>query len=432
MATTRTVLRQRLSEALGDYWSSTTTGSGDSVTLVDTDLRRLFGSNDEPAGWWILMTSGAASGEVRRVKFSSGYTASSGTAIVSDDFSASTGSGSTYEIHRISPEQKNNAINRAAELLFTRGLYLPVVDETLVVDDLLLNGNMETFSGGFTSWATFGSPTVTAETSRVIQGSSAAKIVAAGSDEGIEQNRFAAININEHVNKTLHFQGHVFAAAANAARLRVTFDGSTFTSSSYHGGSDEWEGPSSMYVQVSIPTDATELTFTLDVANGNTAYFDDLRAWIGGHKIRRYTIPTTFRRGPNYVLYQANNNETYGTYAPLHRRPPQGSRLRLVGSNVLSRPSTEAGTMEVEDDAIELIVARAAQYLCQMLSGNPLSNTAEIYRGEEAKWNAAVERILATGGVLPARMGSELPTEWYIEEDGEARYLVLDKSRFGR
>ncbi len=70
--TTRAVLRQRLSEALGDYTSMTTTSAGaaDGTTLIDSGLRNLPGGRDDDSfeGWYVLVTSGQASGEIKRVR----------------------------------------------------------------------------------------------------------------------------------------------------------------------------------------------------------------------------------------------------------------------------------------------------------------------------------------------------------------------------
>ena len=64
--TTRATLRQRLSEAIGDYQSLTTTSDGNSAgtSVVDTGLRNLPGGADDAAfdGKYVLVTSGANTG----------------------------------------------------------------------------------------------------------------------------------------------------------------------------------------------------------------------------------------------------------------------------------------------------------------------------------------------------------------------------------
>ena len=63
--TTRLVMEQRVSEALGDYYSLTTTSAGNAggTTIVATGLQDLPGGNDDDAfeNWSIHITSGPIS-----------------------------------------------------------------------------------------------------------------------------------------------------------------------------------------------------------------------------------------------------------------------------------------------------------------------------------------------------------------------------------
>ena len=143
--TTSLVLIQRLSEAIGDYLSLTAS-SGTSTTVVDTDLDNLAEDNGGVQGYVKIVTdaggSGAApEGEIRRIKNgTSGYTASSTTITVNFAFTASPASGDTYELHRFDPVVKRNAINRAIETLYPQ-LYLPIRDQSVVVNNRLLNSD---------------------------------------------------------------------------------------------------------------------------------------------------------------------------------------------------------------------------------------------------------------------------------------------------
>jgi hypothetical protein len=140
--TTRAVLTQRVSESVGDYEALTTTSSGSTTTLVATALADLTESDDGIQGW-IEITDGNNDGEIRRIKGVGGYTASTTTITVNFAFSNTVGSGVGYILHRINPTDKHNAINRAIEALFP-DLYLPIRDESLIVDSLVLNGSFET------------------------------------------------------------------------------------------------------------------------------------------------------------------------------------------------------------------------------------------------------------------------------------------------
>ena len=157
MTTTRVALLQRLSEQIGDWWTDTTTSIGNvnQKELIDTSLLKhtMGGDDDGFLDWWVRMTSGAASGETGRVSSS---TASTGTLTFSSAFSARIASGVTYELHRFDPADKHNALNAAARLLYP-SLAVPLMDETLVVDDLLSNPSFESAfgSGPHPSWTNF-------------------------------------------------------------------------------------------------------------------------------------------------------------------------------------------------------------------------------------------------------------------------------------
>ena len=122
--TTRATLRQRLSEEMGDYQSLTTTSDGNSAgtSVVDTGLRNLSGGADDGAfeGWYILVTSGANTGEARRIK---SYISNTNTLVTQEAFSGgAVQSLVTYELHQYDPAQKHQAINRAIEELFPLSL----------------------------------------------------------------------------------------------------------------------------------------------------------------------------------------------------------------------------------------------------------------------------------------------------------------------
>ena len=133
--TTRQVLRERLSQAIGDYYSLATTGSGagDGTTMVDADLANLTEDNGGVQGW-VIQTSGNNYGEIRRIKNgTAGYTASSTTININRACTNQVASGVSYELHRFDPVRKHDALEIALEGLFPY-LYKPVIED-LVIDN---------------------------------------------------------------------------------------------------------------------------------------------------------------------------------------------------------------------------------------------------------------------------------------------------------
>lgn len=142
-ATARSVIRRLLSEFAGDSRLLTTTSAGNAggTTWVDTELANLTEDDDGVKGW-VIPTAGTNDGEIRRVKAVGGYLAASTTGTVNFAFTNQVASGVTYELHFIDPAFKHNAIDRAIETMFP-DLYVTLRDETLVIDNLLLNQDFE-------------------------------------------------------------------------------------------------------------------------------------------------------------------------------------------------------------------------------------------------------------------------------------------------
>ena len=424
--TTRAVLRQRLSEAIGDYTSMTTTSNGaaDGSTLIDTGLRNLPGGRDDDAfeGWYVLLTSSAASGEIKRV-LQSRQNVNSIT--LQEAFSIQVAGSVTYELHRNDPTLKHNAINRGIEELSSQ-VPLPLRDETLVVDNLLTNWDFETFvtaTSVFTGWTSTGSPTLTQNTSLVIHGDGSGSIAATDATEGLYQT--AVVNANEVTNKQVTFECWVYATVADAVRIRILWGSASYESHDYHSGTDQWELQS---IQVTVPTSATEITAILEVTTGNTGIFD--ACWMSVRPLYKYTVPTTIIRGPHYVYQQLDRHNPLGTYVPVIRGtgPETGRILRLEGKGVLTRPASDTATVEVGEPYVNVIIAYAAMFYNRVLLAQASQQQRARYAEDMQMWGQEASSLVRE--LRPARMSAQRSDyTWHIEEDSGGRYLVFDISR---
>jgi hypothetical protein len=424
--TTRAVLRQRLSEAIGDYTTMTTTSAGaaDGTTLVDTGIRNLPGGRDDDAfeGWYVLLTSGAASGEIKRVLQSR---ESVNSVTLQEAFSIQVASGITYELHRNDPVLKHNAINRGIEELSSQ-IPLPLRDETLVVDNLLTNWDFETFVAAtsvFTGWTSTGSPTLTQNTSLVIHGDGSGSIAATDATEGLYQT--AVVNANEVTNKQVTFECWVYATVADAVRIRILWGSASYESHDYHSGADQWELQS---IQVTVPTSATEITAILEVTTGNTGIFD--ACWMSVRPLYKYTVSTSIVRGPHYVYQQLDRHNPLGTYVPVIRGtgPETGRILRLEGKGVLTRPSSDTATVEVGEPYVNVIIAYAAMFYNRVLLAQASQQQRARYSEDMQMWGREASSLVRE--LRPARMSAQRSDyTWHIEEDSGGRYLVFDISR---
>ena len=436
MATARSVFRGLLANELhssrGTSLSTTSAGNAGGTTLVDTGLKNLPSGNDDDfcVGFWILITElvagGPAIGESGKVSV---YTASSGTVTIESALTAQIQTGTSYELHRYDPNDLNTAINRSVELLYPY-LYTSKSDESLIVDNLLLNPSLDTFSTTFTSWDNIGTPTLAAETTRKVHGTGSAKITATGATEGIEQNIFTTTNFKELVGKTLRVRGWTFGTVASAVRLRVTFDGSTYTNADYNGGDAEWENDGSQKIDAVIPADATEMTISCECIDAGVGYFDLVRAWID--RRTEYTIPSAILKGPYTLEIQRNVDEPQGVFDPvedfsvkdatdtgarsliLNRALPSGMIMRVTGIGKLSTMSTDAATTEIDAPQTHLVVARAAQWLYENLESDSSIGGREEYSRLATKWEKRTKELLATPGMRMRQMGASLNRRyWY-------------------
>lgn len=116
--------RTQLSKDLGDFFESTTTGAGSTTTLVDDAI----GDWDEDSFFLnrrrtTIYMQGA--GEERRVDPDTGITTSN-TLTVTRAFTSGTGSGNTWELHRLfTAAQKDEAITVALDLIWPK-MFLPI------------------------------------------------------------------------------------------------------------------------------------------------------------------------------------------------------------------------------------------------------------------------------------------------------------------
>ena len=415
--TTRQVLRERLSQAIGDYYSLATTGSGagDGTTMVDADLANLTEDNGGVQGW-VIQTSGNNSGEIRRIKNgTAGYTASSTTININRACTNQAASGVSYELHRFDPARKHDALEIALEGLFPY-LYKPVIED-LVIDNQLSNSNFETWTGSaFTGWTATGSPTLSQETSVVAYpGSSAAKVVA-GSLAQLTQS--VNVPTEKITGDTAKARFWVYATATSAARIRIDF-GSETVSSDYHTGTDQWE-----YIELDadVPSGATKVQMELEVASSQTAYFD--HGYLAVGPVSRYTIPSSIVHGPQFVEIQAEDLNPSGKFRRF-RYPLEGRMLRLRGMGILSVPSSDTGTTEIDGPKINLVIARAAEALFSMVTGDD-----DNLRHNPEWWSREADRYLTQPGVRMSPMSAMNGYGSYtFEEDEDGRYIRLKALR---
>ncbi len=130
MGTTQADLLAGFSRALGDAFTSTTTGAGAAggTTLVDARLQPV--PDNAFRGRWVRLPATVAEADKNRLVTAS--VQSSGTLTVTPGFPAQVGAGVAYQLHRYDPALKLQALNDARIAAFRR-LFVQVEDTSLTV-----------------------------------------------------------------------------------------------------------------------------------------------------------------------------------------------------------------------------------------------------------------------------------------------------------
>ena len=411
---------------LGFYFSGSLTSIGGAAgaNIVDTKVTRF---NIGPmVNRWILLTSGSLLGEAQRI--SSVSDDAVGTITPVRAFTAQVASGVTYEIFDEDPNIIHLALEQAIRKLNgSNPLWLS--NETLIADNLVLNPLFATgAANAFTSWTSIGAPTLTDNTNYIWHGARSANIAPAAANEGLEQNLLTVANgfarIDQAVGKTLHVRAAIRATDANP-RLRVTFNGTTYTSSAVHSGDDDWEGPSVHRVDVAIPAGATEMTVSVESA-GTTAFQAGLvTAWID--RIHRYTVPTSFvYPDPHFVSQQRYEDRPNGEYVKLQEGawPVSGRILRLEGQGRLTVPTTDTGTVELDEARAEILAALATRSLQRTMRGVDKGNREERLQ-DEREWDAEAERLRVSLGAPEMLHTVNHRQGWRVQNVSGVSYLLI-------
>jgi len=139
--TTRAALRLDVGRRCGMVVETVTTSAGaaGATTAVASTLSQY--SDDYFNGWFAVLPTGPTDGTgTYEAKYVSDFASSTGT-LTTLAFSAQVASGQTLHLYSVNPEYLHDALNRAGQTLYRddRGplLYLPVVDESLIVGNLL-------------------------------------------------------------------------------------------------------------------------------------------------------------------------------------------------------------------------------------------------------------------------------------------------------
>jgi hypothetical protein len=387
MSITLLSLQERVARALRGYdsCSATADGSTDFTTFVSTELAE---QRDEYfRDRFIKITASTDSGvtlETRKIRNKENP---SGTVHPYRAFTTQITSGSSASIFKYDPSQLTYFINEAVRQSLPF-ITTPIVDDTLITDNLLPNASFEEGSTTPTLWSS--SLATVARSSTHIHGSystslgTAAGKIYIGSDTQPEFLRLAG------TNPVLY--GWVKTAAANNARLAISYTtvggDTTTTYSDYHSGDNEWEMLEVDDVSVPDITTPTASTDLADIqiwcctATTTTAYFDNLFLPITNTE---YLMPASLTKVVR--AYSCNDWDTHGITSRYdiavdqyedngtqyltfpNGFPASGKKIELHGSLNFSDLSSDSDTLAIPKEWEAVIVNGAcAGFLYSIVS----------------------------------------------------------------
>ncbi len=332
MSKTLPELRQRLSRAIGDYISETvTTAIAASTSVISTSLLKYTNKDDYFNRWWVLITSLANIGVVRKI---TDYTASTGAnTVLGSNLTSDGASLATFEVHKYDPDNYTNALNNAARQL-NDYLFRLVEDTTVATDGESYEFELPTsFQVGQLAWVYY-YPDIEVHTITGI--SVAASTIVTTSD-----------NHNLTTGDSVIIESSNSTPTIDGTRTVTVLSSTTF----------------------SIPVTVTVAGTKGNVSNKSTV--ESRREPIWGWSIVDIS-GTKYLRVPNL-----NKN-----------------KLCLVGTTPLeSNLSSETSTMTIADPYIDLLVAYAAYQLYEMEAGSPSANDREFLKNEASYWLGKTEYL---------------------------------------
>lgn len=390
-----------LSRFIGDLdfpQGLTTTGAGGTTSLVDSALGR-FG-NDYINDWYIRITEDVNGNQYlnRRV---SDFVASTTTA-THDAFPGTTASGTTYELHRISPDEKFSAIDEArltvfpslGTLVYHDGLTADGRTRTFDIPSSIRRGPIDVFveepveveaewnflasprgdsTTGYTATGTTATTRTKTEGDLIVPAlEDTCTILTTAASQAATYNLAIASAENDltaslAADRPMTYARKVYCTEASKVRLGITDDGGA-TYGSYHAGNG-WE---LLTVEDTVAgNNATTLTAVLDIAStANPSVIAVERGWWYFGTAERVTESWA------PVVKQDVRRDNTTQQFTLAFIPQRGHQLRLVGRGLLSALGTTqttqgTATMEVDEAESELLCAEAAKILLKrrILSG---------------------------------------------------------------
>ncbi len=429
-------MRQDILRPLGLITGSTTTNISDGNTnVIDTEITRRFPVDDYFNNRWFLQLTGTSTSNLNNVRRVTNYAQSSGTFTCAgasgNNWPASESGSITYELSTFHPDDVKDAYNEARELVFPDISMVRDI-ETIVTglnqytytlpstirrvdrvyrgnrrnadsgDNLLLNGDFEDWDadqltpGSQNNWTLAGSgatfnkeaQTTNPENYAVLHGNNSGRLhVPANTTVTLLQTFTPASSSYTTLpteGQEVNLSAWVYSNISGRLKLYIGAE-----VGSYHGGTG-WE---LMKASATLAYNATTAVVGLSTTtDGSTAamavYIDEIWMTLGQSEM----VDVPYNELRNWDHVPPAEGASNGGVIRFQETLPDKYRIRIVGRDLLTAASTDAGTVEIDGELLHPVYDKTRQLLClRMAAGNPDSNWTEMARQFEASYVRAVE-----------------------------------------
>ena len=98
---------------------------------------------------------------------------------------------------------------------------------------------------------------------------------------------------------------------------------------------------------------------------------------------------------------------------------------------MLSRPTTDAGTVEVGEPHISIINAYALMFFNRLLLANAAQQQRDRFSQDMVMWGKEASSLITE--IARPRIGAKRSDgTWHTEEDSGGRYLIFDRNRYSQ
>ena len=424
-------MRQDILRPLGLITGSTTTNISDSNLLVkDTKISQRFPVDDYFNNRWFMQLTGSSTSNQNSTRRVLDYAQTSGTFTCAgasgNNWPASESGSITYELSTFHPDDVKDAYNEAREIVFPD--IATVVDiETIITgenqytytlpstlrrvdrvyrgnrrnadsgDNLLLNADFEDWDadqlapGSQNNWTLAGSgatfnkeaQTTNPENYLVLHGNNSGRLAVAGTNTTLVQTFTPASSSYTTLpteGQEVNLSAWVYCNTAGRVKLYIED-----VVGSFHGGTG-WEY---MKASETLAYNATTAVVGVHVTASNLAvYIDEI--WMTMGQSEMMDVPYNELRNWDHVPPASGASD--GGVIRFQDYMPDKSRIRIVGRNILTAASTDAGTVEVDGELLHPLYDKTRQLLClRMAAGNPDNKWTEMARQFEESYVRAVE-----------------------------------------